>query len=206
MATISRLREIAAKGQAIEAEQAYLFKPGAGLAIPPVGFDGTPLPREEPQELNPPAGVLAYYWLREPAQGAVKLELLDAEGTVRACAASDAPVKPVDTEAINVQAYWLEPALPPSAAAGMHRFALNVDAPRGFGERAAAPVADACHPGGKPEVAAASRGAGRRSAPYLHPGSYTLRLTVDGKTLEQPATVLADPRGPAGAPESETEH
>lgn len=206
MDQMGALREIAVKGQAIEAEQAYLFKPGAGLAIPPAGFDGTPLPREEPQEQNPPAGVLAYYWLREPAQGPVKLELLDAEGTVRACAASDAPVKPVDTEAINVQAYWLEPALPPSAAAGMHRFALNVDAPRGFGERAAAPVADACHPGGKPEVAAAPRGAGRRAAPYLHPGSYMLRLTVDGKTLEQPATVLADPRGPAGAPESETEH
>lgn len=206
MDQMGALREIAAKGQAIAAEQAYLFKPGAGLAIPPVGFDGTPLPREEPQELNPPAGVLAYYWLREPAQGPVKLELLDGEGTVRACAASDAPVKPVDTEAINVQAYWLEPALPPSAAAGMHRFALNVDAPRGFGERAAAPVADACHPGGKPKVTTAPRGAGRRAAPYLHAGSYTLRLTVDGKTLEQPAIVLADPRGPAGAPESETEH
>jgi photosystem II stability/assembly factor-like uncharacterized protein len=206
MDQMGALREIAAKGEAIEADAAYLFKPGAGLAIPPVGFDGTPMPREEPQELNPPAGVLAYYWLRQPATGPVKLELLDSDGHVRACAASDAPVKPVDTEAINVQAYWLEPALPPSAQAGMHRFALNVDPPRGYGERAAAPVVDACHPDGKPEVAVGQRGAGRRAAPYLHAGSYTLRLTVYGKVLEQPATVLPDPRGPADAPESETEH
>jgi hypothetical protein len=29
----------------------------------------------------------------------------------------------------------------------------------------------------------------------LKPGSYTLRLTVDGKIYEQPATIVADPRG-----------
>ena len=43
------------------------------------------------------------------AQHPVKLELVDADGKVAACVASDTPVKPVDTEAINVQAYWMEP-------------------------------------------------------------------------------------------------
>jgi hypothetical protein len=48
-----------------------------------------------------------------------------ASGAVRACAASDTPVRPVDTETLNVQAIWQQPPQPPSAAAGMHRFALG---------------------------------------------------------------------------------
>ena len=51
------LRQIAAHGQQIEAANAYLFAPGETLAIHQGGQDGTPLPHEEPQELNPPAGV-----------------------------------------------------------------------------------------------------------------------------------------------------
>ena len=30
-------------------------------------MNGTPLPHEEPQLLNPPAGVVAYYWLKSAA-------------------------------------------------------------------------------------------------------------------------------------------
>ena len=44
-------------------------------------MNGTPLPHEEPQELNPPAGVLAYYWLKSPASQPLKIELVD--GRVR---------------------------------------------------------------------------------------------------------------------------
>ncbi|HTX77553.1 MAG TPA: hypothetical protein VMD29_15195, partial [Terracidiphilus sp.] len=155
---------------------------------------------------NPPAGVVTYYWLKSAPTSPVKLELVDASGKVTACLASDTPAKPVDTEAINVQAYWLEPSAPPSAAAGMHRAALNVVAPSfGFGRRPAAPPVDACHPAaagkpaGTPAPAAAPGGFGR-SAPVLEPGDYTVRLTVDGQTLTQPVTIKPDPRGlPAGA-------
>ena len=95
------------------------------------GMNGTPLPHEEPQELNPPSGVVAYYWLKTAAAQPLKLELLDGAGAVRACAASDTPVRPVDTETLNVQAIWEQPAQPPSAAAGMHRFALGGPSGRG---------------------------------------------------------------------------
>ncbi len=88
-------------------------------------MNGTPLPHEEPQLENPPSGVLAYYWLKTAAAQPLKLELLDSSGAVRACAASDTPVRAVDTETINVQAIWEQPAPPPSAAAGMHRYALG---------------------------------------------------------------------------------
>ncbi|MGP8251901.1 MAG: hypothetical protein ACLQHF_07685 [Terracidiphilus sp.] len=194
---MAALRQIAVQGKQIEASNAYLFAPGETLAIHQGGQDGTPLPHEEPQELNPPAGVVAYYWLKSAPGGPVKLELVDKAGKVAACAASDTPVKPVDTEAINVQAYWEEPAPPPSAAPGMHRFALNVEAPRGFGfgRRPPPPPVDACHPAGapaaQPDAAPARPGRGFGG---LQPGEYTVRLTVDDQTLTQPVTVKPDPR------------
>jgi photosystem II stability/assembly factor-like uncharacterized protein len=197
------LRELAAHGKEIASAKAYLFVPGETFAMNQGGQNGTPLPHEEPQERNPPAGVIAYYWLKSAPQGPVKLELVDESGKVDACVASDTPVKPVDTEAINVQAYWMEPAAPPSSGAGMHRAALNVVASRGFGfgRRPAPPPVDACHPAGStPAPADAAPERPGRGPQGLQPGNYTVRLTADGQTLTQAVAVKADPRRlPKGA-------
>jgi photosystem II stability/assembly factor-like uncharacterized protein len=200
---MSALRQIAARGKEIGSAKTYLFAPGETLAIHQGGQNGTPLPHEEPQEQNPPAGVVVYYWLRSAPSGPLKLELVDAKGNVAACVASDTPVKPVDTESINVQAYWEQPVPPPSAQPGMHRVALNVAAPRGFGfgRQPPPPPVDSCHPPGTP---AAQPGAAParpgRGVQGLQPGEYTVRLTADGQTLTQPATVKQDPRQlPKGA-------
>ena len=112
---------------------------------------------------------------------------MDGAGAVRACAASDTPVRPVDTEAINVQAIWEQPAPPPSAAAGMHRFALTGASGRGAG---AAVAKDACGS----SVAPTRAEGGNRGTPPLPPGEYTLRLTVDGRAYTQPVTLKPDPR------------
>jgi photosystem II stability/assembly factor-like uncharacterized protein len=202
------LRQIAQQGSTVTTAAAYLFKPGETLAIRAGGMNGTPLPHEEPQEDNPPSGVVAYYWLKSAAATPLKLELLDGSGVVHACAASDTPVRPVDTETLNVQAIWQQPAQPPSAAAGMHRFALGGSAGRGgggggFGGRGgnAAPVVDACTASSADVTAPApaargGRGRGGRGGnPGLQPGQYTVRLTVDGKTYTQPVAVKPDPRG-----------
>ena len=196
MDQMAALRQIAVNGGEIESTSAYLFQPGETLAVRPGNMNGTPLPHEEPQELNPPAGVVAYYWLKTPPTGVLKIELLDSKGTIRACAASDTPVRPVDTEAINVQAIWQQPAPPPSAEAGMHRVALNVSAPRfGEGPRSAPSARDACSPpAGTPTPPPPSRVRSQRGPAALEPGDYTVRLTVDGKTYTQPATVKPDPR------------
>jgi hypothetical protein len=98
------LRQIAAKGKEIESAKAYLFAPGEAWAIHNGSQNGTPLAHEDPQEVNPPAGVLAYYWLKSAFSGPLKLELVDSTGKVAVCEASDTPIKQVDTEAINVQA------------------------------------------------------------------------------------------------------
>jgi hypothetical protein len=145
--------------------------------------------------------VLVYYWLKSAPESAIKLELLDSKGVVRACVASDTPVKPVDTEAINVQAIWEEPSPPPSATPGLHRVTLNIVAPRfgGFGRPAAPPPHDACSPtaGSEPApIPARPAGVPRRRSPVaLVPGNYMVRLTVDGQTYMQPAVVAPDPRG-----------
>lgn len=209
MDQMTSLREIAAHGGEIASADAYLFKPGIAFAIKQGGQNGTPLPHEEPQELNPPAGVLAYYWLKAPASGPLKLELIDSSGTVKVCAASDTPVHPVDIETINVQAIWEEPTQPPSAEVGLHRFALNVASRRGFGGgngrgRSATPTPrDACSPpqgGNLATPAPVARGQqgqsqGRPGTVSLSLGEYVLRLTVNGQTYTQPATVKPDPRG-----------
>ena len=115
---------------------------------------------------------------------------------MRACAASDTPVRPVDTETLNVQAIWEQPAEPPSAAAGMHRFALGESIrtriwfPRPRQRQCSGKgclCRNAC--GGEPA------GGGGRSSAGLRPGPYTVRLTVDGETYTQPVTVKPDPRG-----------
>jgi hypothetical protein len=142
-------------------------------------------------------GVLAYYWLQSAPTTPLKLELLDSSGEVRACAASDTPMKPVDTEKIDVQAIWREPAPPPMATAGVHRFALNVKQSRGedFGGGPATPAPkDACT-GSLPVKPTAARGPGRRTLVALEPGNYIVRLSVDGRTYTQPAAVAPDPRG-----------
>jgi photosystem II stability/assembly factor-like uncharacterized protein len=195
MDQMTPLREIAGRGNEIESATAYLFKPGETFAIRQGGQNGTPLPHEEPQEQNPPGGVVAYYWLKAPAAQPLKIELVDHGGAVRACSASDTPVRPVDTETINVQAIWEQPARPPSAGVGMHRVSLGAPAGRGGG-RGAAPAApqDACT-GAIASNPAAGRGRGGRGGGGLQPGDYTVRLTVDGRSYTQPVTVKPDPRG-----------
>jgi photosystem II stability/assembly factor-like uncharacterized protein len=199
MDRMSALRQIAGQGDLIVSANAYLFAPGETYAIRTGDMNGMPLPHEEPQMENPPSGVLAYYWLRTAAMQPLKLELLDTSGAVRACAASDTPVRPVDTETLNIQPIWVPPAQPPSVAAGMHRYALGGPAGRGFGafgRAGAPPVKDACTDAKVMAPPTAGPGGGfRRGASGLPPGEYSVRLTVDGQTYRQPVTIKPDPRG-----------
>jgi photosystem II stability/assembly factor-like uncharacterized protein len=224
MDQMTPLRQIAAQGSQITSAPAHLFAPGETWAVRNGSMNGTPLPHDEPQLQNPPAGVVAYYWLKGAATQPLKLELLDGAGAVRACVASDTPVRQPDTNTLNVEAKWQQPQQPPSAAAGMHRYALGGGGGRGaggFGGRgtAAAPVRDACTPataavpaaddaaaaqqGGRGRGGRGGRGGGgggRGGAPLLQSGQYTVRLTVDGQSYTQPVMIKPDPRGvPANA-------
>jgi photosystem II stability/assembly factor-like uncharacterized protein len=218
MDQIAPLRQVASLGTQITSAPAHLFTPGESYAVRNGSMNGTPMPYDEPQLQNPPAGVVAYYWLKNPAAQPLKVELLDGSGAVRTCMASDTPVRQPDTNTLNVEAKWQQPAQPPSAVAGMHRVALSVGGGRGAGGfgrgAAAAPPRDACtsaNPAAADAVVTqqAGRGGrggrgggggGRGGAPLLQPGQYTVRLTVDGQTYSQPVMIKPDPRGvPANA-------
>jgi photosystem II stability/assembly factor-like uncharacterized protein len=209
MDRMNALRQIATQGPEILPASAFLFKTADAWAIRNGSMNGTPLPHEEPQESNPPAGVVAYYWLKSAPAAPLKLELLDTAGAVRACAASDTPMRPVDTESLNVQAVWEQPAQPPPASAGMHRFALGNGGGRGFGGggggggggrggrgASLATPKDACSGVAIAAAAPTGRGGGGRGGNTgLQPGQYTLRLTVDGQSYTQPVNIHPDPRG-----------
>jgi hypothetical protein len=108
-------------------------------------------------------------------------------------------VKPVDTEKIDVQAIWREPAPPPTATAGMHRYALNIAQRRGEefgGDAHQVKPHDACSDTMLKQMGAPQmHGEPRRSPVALEPGTYTVQMVVNGQTYSQPAVVAPDPRG-----------
>jgi hypothetical protein len=200
MDQMAALRQIAGQTSEITSANVYLFKPGETFAMVPGGMNGTPMPHEEPQKTNPPAGVLVYYWLKSPANGPLKLELLDGSGAVRACAASDMEVRKVDTETLNVQAIWDQTAQPPSTASGIHRFALaavTTRRPFGAGQQPSTGSCAESQPASSEATSAPAQG--RARVEVLPPGDYSVRLTANGQSYSQTVRLKPDPRlGNAG--------
>jgi len=178
---ITALRELDAKAAG---ENAILFKPAAALSLPAPSEQGTPLPKDEPFAENPPNGAIIDYYLKSAPSGPVVLEVVDAAGNgVRRFASDDHP-QPRDPNTLNVQTVWAPVAEPLSATAGMHRWVWDL--------RGTPPAAPAGGRGGG-RGAGGGGGRGRGGAPLL--GTFSVRLTVDGKTYTQPLVVRADPRG-----------
>jgi len=127
---------------------------------------------------------------------------------VRACAASDTPVRPPDTNTLTIVAAWQPPAQPPASTPGMHHQVLGAPAGRGaggFGRGGGpAPAPDACTAATPAPDAQPGRGGrggrggggggGRGTAAVMAPGQYTVRLTVDGQVYTQPVAIKPDPR------------
>jgi photosystem II stability/assembly factor-like uncharacterized protein len=175
---ISPLRQLTG-----EIQSAHLFQPAPAMRIRSTTHGDTPIPPEEPAGENPPTGAIFYYYLKSSAQSEVKLEVLDAKRqVVRAYSSKDQPFQPPTPPAFP--AYWFKPENLLSPAAGMHRFLWDV--------RYAAP------PFAQPEYSmftVAGRDVPRQPAgPQALPGSYQVRLTVDGKTYTQPFKLTLDPR------------
>ncbi len=210
MDQMSALREIAAKGAQIASASAYLFTPGETFAIRAGGMNGTPLPHEEPQQLNPPAGVLAYYWLKSAASQPLKIELLDGYGggavrasrAIRRCGPS-IPRRSTFRRSGSSPRSRLRPR--PGCIAS--RSARTAGRGGGFGDaarrlrlrrmRVRALMPRTCAGGWARRTRRWSR---RTRGGGLAPGQYTVRLTVDGQTYTQPVALKPDPRGvPEGA-------
>ena len=178
---ISALRQASSD---VVSSDAFLFKPADAVLIPQNSDNGTPTQKDEPEAENPPNGAVIDYYLKTAAAGPVTIEILNAGGTViRRYSSSDpAPVVDVNTLAVNLA--WSRAPEPLSAAAGMHRWVWDFrpDPPPGGRGR-----------GGR--GGGGGGGGGRGGPPPVATGSYSVRLTANGKTLTQPLTVKPDPRG-----------
>jgi len=140
----------------------------------------TPLPQEEPAGQNPPDGAIIDYYLKDNAKAVISLEILDAGGKLVRVYKSDD--KPYDVPPVNIPLYWIRPQQILSTEKGSHRFIWDLhtqplDLPPGY-----------------PIAAIYGQTAPVPTSPWVMPGNYTIKLTVDGKTYTQPLTVKIDPR------------
>jgi photosystem II stability/assembly factor-like uncharacterized protein len=163
--------------------EATLFKPQRAIRTRWNKYTDTPMPPDEPMGQNPPDGAIIDYYLPSAAAGLVTLEILDKSGAViRRYASSDPAPAPKDEG--NIPWYWIRPLRSPSAAAGMHRFTWDLHYAPAAGSRNAYPIAAVPH-----DTAPSP------TSPWVLPGDgYSVRLTVNGKSLSQPLTVTMDPR------------
>jgi len=180
---ISPLRQTApeAAGEAVR-----LFKPGDAVRVRRNVNQDTPFPPEVPHALNPPEGALIYYYLGTKPAGEVTLDVLDASGSV-VRHLSSVPVPPVAEAARPPEPnFWLAGPQPLPTALGVNRanWDLRYDAPPAFSHS----FEINANPGLTPPTP---------EGPLALPGTYTVRLTVDGKTYASTVTVQNDPRSPA---------
>jgi len=185
---ISRLRQLGGAPP----HEALLFRPAAAWRVHRSTWTDTPIPPDEPLAANPPAGAIIEYSLPRAAKHPVTLEVLDAAGNlVRRYASDDAPEPPADELARElIPSYWLAPPRVLPASAGTHRWVWNL--------RYAAPLATE-H--GYPISAVPHATPRLPEGPLALPGNYLVRLTVEGRRIEQPLVLKPDPRVqlPAGA-------
>jgi photosystem II stability/assembly factor-like uncharacterized protein len=156
-----------------------LYKPQVAMRVRWNMWGDTPLPQDEPVGQNPPDGAMIDYYLGSDATDAT-LDIFDAAGKlVRHYSSHDTmyTIPPV-----NIPLYWIRPQQMLSTARGAHRFLwdmhytpLNV-------------------PPSYPISAIYANTAPAATSPWVMPGSYTLKLTVDGMVYAQPLTMKMDPR------------
>ena len=181
---MSPLREIAAKAQQIASAPAYLFKPGDAIRSRANANWDQPMNLEMPHAPNPPFGALIYYHLSKKPAGEIKLQIFDsANKLVRTITSTQPPLydRPPYPD------YWLMPpserALSTNVGTNRINWDLRYDDPPGFNPDINNQMNSS--PG---SVTPAPHG------PLALPGTYTLKLVVDGATYTQTLVVHNDPR------------
>jgi photosystem II stability/assembly factor-like uncharacterized protein len=175
---ITPLRQLTAE---VVSSESRLFKPQQAWRFRGNKNTDTPLPPDEPAGQNPPDGAILHYRLARDAQSA-KLEVLDSGGGVVRTYSSDDPVE-LPVEGRNTPDYWLRPHRALSAKAGLHRFVWDL-----HHEPPAVP--SFTYP-----ISAIYENTPRTPlGSWVLPGTYSIRLTADGRVLTQSLTVALDPR------------
>lgn len=186
---MSPLRDIAAKGQQIAAAPAYLFKPGDAIRSRMNSNWDQPMGPEMPHSPNPPFGALLYYHLSQKPAGEIKLQVFDsANKLVRTVTSTPPPLY----ERPPYPDYWLMPsserALSTNTGTNRINWDLRYDDPPAY----------------NPDINNQMNSAPAQVTPAPHgplalPGTYTVKLLVDGTTYTQTLILHNDPRVGEGA-------
>jgi photosystem II stability/assembly factor-like uncharacterized protein len=175
-------------------QDVVLFKPGTAWRVRWNTSVDMPWPKEEPTAPNPPEGAILNYYLKAAAKGPITLEVLQQDGRlVRRYSSSDQAPPIPEAAAAPAPVYWYRPAQRLSTAAGMHRFVWDVHYQPLAGLVAGEGALNAV-PTQLPIQAIPGNTVPAPSTPWANPGTYTLKLTVDGKSYTQPIVVKQDPR------------
>jgi hypothetical protein len=190
---ISPLRQMTPE---IASANVHFFKPGDAWRVRRDVNGDTPFPPEVPHGENPPPGALLYYWLSSKPAGDITLEVSDAAGHVIRHM-SGAAVAPIPDSMQTIPEFWKEIVRPMPAERGTNRinWDMRYDHPptfsHGYGQQmGAVPFETPWTPEG----------------PLAPPGTYSLKLTVDGKSYTQTVTLKNDPRSPASAADIAAQH
>jgi hypothetical protein len=178
------------------AEQAHLFKPGEAVRVRRDVNGDTPLQAEMPHAENPPPGAIIYYSLAAKPAGDITLDILDASGAV-VRHMSSAPIPRLPDPPAPVATWWLEVPRPLPTAVGLNRVNWNIryDNPPAFNHNYAQVMSAVPY-----ETPYTPEG------PLALPGTYTARLTVDGRAYTETFTVRNDPRSPATLADLRAQH
>jgi photosystem II stability/assembly factor-like uncharacterized protein len=181
---MSPLREVAAKSQEIASAAAYLFKPGDAIRARASANWDQPMNLELPHAPNPPYGALLYYHLSKKPAGEIKLQIFDSTNKLVRTITSTAPPA---VQRAPYPDYWLMPpaerALSTNVGTNRINWDLRYDDPPGFNPDINNQMNSS--PG---SVTPAPHG------PLALPGTYTVKLIVDGQTYTQTLVVHNDPR------------
>ncbi len=173
---------------AVAAEPMHLFKPDPTVRTRRNTNADTPFPPEVPHALNSPEGVILYYALDSKPSGEVTIDVLDsAGGTLRRL--SSVPAEPAKEAARPPHPnFWVAPPHALPAAAGLNRanWDLRLDAPPAFRHSFEINANPGLTPTSPEGILAP-------------PGTYTIKLTVNGRSFTQKVTLTNDPRSPATA-------
>jgi photosystem II stability/assembly factor-like uncharacterized protein len=178
---ITRLRQL---GSA-PLRDALLLRPASAYRMHRSTWTDTPIPPDEPLAANPPPGAIIEFFLPHDARHPVTLEVLDEHGAlVRRFASDDAPTPDAAQLARElIPQYWIKPPVVLPVRAGMHRWVWDLRYAAPLSVTRSYPISAVPH--------ATPQGP---EGPLALPGSYRVRLTVDGRRLEAPLLIKPDPR------------
>jgi hypothetical protein len=168
LSDITPLRQI---GPDTANQEVVLYKPETALRLHyPDAVDS-----RHPVGENPPAGALIDYVLKAEPKAELTVDILDDKGQVLRHLSSARSTKEVQPPE------WPDQIVPDDripAKAGMNRLVWDL--------RMNDPV----------QIPGAFYSGPTPRGPLVPPGQYTVKLSVDGRTLTEPLTVVVDPRVP----------